>query len=547
MKSHTVAGLALSLLLAATAYAQTAAPTDPIADRVRADITFLADDALEGRDTGSRGYDLAALYVASRYQSLGLTPAGNAEGTSWLQPVRFGSSRIVGGSVGWTGADGAMRTWAHGGAVGLFAAADAGAASQSAEVVFVGYGLDAPGLGYDDYRDLDVRGKLVLAFVGAPEGGDSAVAASLADEKLKMAEARGAVGMIYLPTPEMANEFPWAMVIRYLTAPRMTWLEADGRPHGATSRGFSQSVINAEAAEAMFAGADQSYADVMAAAAIPGAHPVGFALKGSATVTSETEATVVETANVAAMLPGSDPALRDQLVVVMAHLDHVGMLDDAGAADRINNGALDNASGVATMLEVARALSEGDQAPRRSVMFLAVTGEEKGLLGSAAYAGNPSTPLDRIAGVVNLDMPILLYDFTDVVAFGSEHSTLGPIVAEAAASQGLTLSPDPMPEEGLFTRSDHYSFVERGVPAVFLATGHANGGAAAWKTFLDGNYHHPGDDVTQPIDWAAAAKFARVNTAIARAIADADQRPLWYEGSVFGDRFAPTAAKAPAP
>lgn len=529
--------LATCCVLPGAALAQGAAGS---AERIRGDVAFLADDALQGRDTGSPGYDTAADYVAARFQTLGLTPAGDAARTQWRQPVRFSSGSVATGSMAWAGTDGTSRTWSHGGSVAVLPGRGTGPETRTAGLVFVGYGIDAPAHGFDDYRDLDVRGKFVLAFAGAPGGTDSELAASLSAEVPKMAAARGALGVVYLPKPELLAQFPWDKVIPFLTAPRLTWVEADGRPHDAAQ---GVAFIDQSVGEALFAGAARPLLAVQAEAG-----PVrGFPLAGTLTLTADTALTTIDTANVAGLLPGSDPALGDQVVIVMAHLDHIGLVADPNAPDRINNGALDNASGVATMLEVARALSSDRQRPRRSVLFLAVTGEEKGLLGSASFAANPPIPRENIAGVVNLDMPILLYDFTDVVAFGAEHSTLGPIVAEAANSVGLTVSPDPMPEEGLFTRSDHYSFVERGVPSVFLATGHANGGAEAWAGFLGGAYHGPDDDLNQPINWSAAAKFALVNTAIARAIADAEARPLWYEGDVFGDRFAPDAEKAPRP
>jgi Zn-dependent M28 family amino/carboxypeptidase len=209
------------------------------------------------------------------------------------------------------------------------------------------------------------------------------------------------------------------------------------------------------------------------------------------------------------------------------------------------NGALDNATGVATMLEVARLLAALPQRPRRSVMFIATTAEEQGLLGADYFARHPTVPIGNIVGNVDLDMPVLLYPFTDLIAFGANHSSLGPIVAQAVAPMGVKLSPDPMPEQGLFTRSDHYMFVRQGVPAVYLATGYANGGQKAWDSFYAGAYHHPDDDLKQPIDWHAGARFVEANFRITRAMADADEPPLWVEGDFFGETFAPDAGRAP--
>ncbi|WP_347275371.1 M28 family metallopeptidase [Sphingomonas sp. HITSZ_GF] len=250
-------------------------------------------------------------------------------------------------------------------------------------------------------------------------------------------------------------------------------------------------------------------------------------------------------ANVIGIIPGSDPVLKDEYVVLSAHLDHLGMSKEPG--DKIYNGAMDNASGVATMLEAARAFATSGKPPRRSILFVALGGEEEGLIGSDYLARHPVVGSGKVVADVNLDMPILLYDFQDVVAFGAEHSTLGPIVADAAAKMGVTLSPDPMPSENLFVRSDHYSFVKVGVPSIFLVTGFRNGGEKAFRSFLRSHYHQANDDVTQPFDWQAGAKFAKINYLIAREIADRDEAPRWYEGNSYGDRYAKGAPRAPRP
>jgi len=250
--------------------------------------------------------------------------------------------------------------------------------------------------------------------------------------------------------------------------------------------------------------------------------------------------------NVIGILPGSDPVLKDEYVVLSAHLDHIGV-DPRPGRDKVFNGAMDNAAGVATMLEAARAFVASGKPPRRSILFVALAGEEEGLFGSAYLAKHPVTGNGRVVADVNLDMPILLYDFQDVVALGAEHSTLGPLVEAVAATMGLTLSPDPMPEENDFVRSDHYSFVQQGIPSVFLETGFKNGGEKAVRDFLKKHYHKLSDDISLPFDWNAAAKFAKLNYLIARAIANGDEAPRWYAKDAIGDRFARNAPKAPRP
>ena len=199
------------------------------------------------------------------------------------------------------------------------------------------------------------------------------------------------------------------------------------------------------------------------------------------------------------------------------------------------------------MLEVARAFGGEAMAPKRSMLFVANTAEEKGLLGAESFANNPPVPIESIASVVDLDQPLLLYPFTDVIAFGGDHSTMGEAIGRAVAKAGVALSPDPMPAETIFVRSDHYTFVKRGVPALLLATGFANGGKAAWEHYLATDYHQPSDDMNLPINWQAGADYARVGYLISREIADGADRPRWYAGDYFGNTFAPAAAKVARP
>jgi Zn-dependent M28 family amino/carboxypeptidase len=248
---------------------------------------------------------------------------------------------------------------------------------------------------------------------------------------------------------------------------------------------------------------------------------------------------------VVGLLPGADPRLKSELVVVMAHLDHIGVkLDTRPGEDKIYNGAIDNAAGVASLLEVARAFAHSERPPRRSMLFVAHTGEEIGLLGADYLATHPLMPSAEMVAAVNLDMPLLLYDFTDVVAYGADRSTLGRMIGGAAVTLSVKLSPDALTQENLFVRSDHYRFVLRGIPSVLMTTGQANGGKQAWARFLGSIYHSPRDDLAQPINWRAGARYAELNYRIARALADADGRPRWYRADYFGDRFAPGQQRA---
>lgn len=536
MKSITATALSLVLLMAApgAVWAQTAGSTAET--RIRADVAFLADDALEGRGNGQRGYDMAALYVQTRMEALGLRPGVDG---SWRQSVTVGRAGIApeGATLTWTPAGGQPVVWTHG-QQGMFGIGRAAGRQQvSAELVFVGFGLSVPGA--DDYAGLDVDGKIVVYLSGVPAGTPADQAQALEAGKARMAEAKGAIGAITVNTTASAARYTDAMLQRAAGRTESTWVGPDGLSRSRAPGIQVTTFLNDAAAEALFQGATRTYADIRAEAAA--GRPAGFALAGQAAFDVHTRRDDIRGDNVIGMIEGTDPALKDEYVILTAHLDHLGLATTG--EDRINNGALDNAGGVATMLEAAGSLAANP--PRRSVLVVALAAEEWGLIGSDYLARHPV--VETVVANVNLDMPILTYEFSDVVAFGAEHSSMGPLVAAAAQTEGLTLSPDPMPEQNVFVRSDHYSFVQAGVPSVMLATGYANGGEAAWGAFFANGYHKPNDDLSGEFNWQAAAKFARVNAAIARGIADADQRPLWYQGNSYGDRFAPDAARAPAP
>ncbi len=514
-------------------------------DRVKAHVAFLADDLLEGRGTGTRGYDIAARYVASQFAAAGLKPG--ARDGSWFQPVTLSETRLDGAAtLTVTGAAGAPTRWDHGSEAIISPSQVDAKTDVSAPLVFAGFGIDAPKQGFDDYAGLDVRGKIVVILQGIPKRPPNEVLAHLGTEKGRMAAARGAIGIITIPTLQSAKLRPWNKSQATASVPRMTWIQANGTPFVAAPAIRASAAVSSAGAEILFAGAPTPLARVLAAADVEGARPKGFALKTSARIMAASTQRRISSSEVIGRIDGSDPALKAEHVVLMAHLDHLGIRPEQ-SGDTIYNGALDNAAGVAVMLETARAFASDAKAPKRSLLFVANTAEEKGLLGAEAFANDPPVPIGDIVSVVDLDQPLLLYPFTDVIAFGGDHSTMGASIATAVAKAGVALSPDPMPAETIFVRSDHYTFVKRGVPALLLATGFANGGKAAWEHFLATDYHQPSDDMKQPIDWDAGARYARIGYLISSEIANAAARPQWYRGDYFGDSFAPGAAKAAAP
>lgn len=534
--------IAAMLATAATpAFAQ-----DPVFDpqAVRAHVTFLADDLLEGRDTGSRGFDIAANYVAAQFIAMGLKPA--APDGSFFQKLTVREARL----------DGAPRlTLTYGGKDTVLADTAQVLVRPSlldksvaidAPMVFAGFGFDRPDLGFDDYKGLDVKGKIVVVLTGFPKGTPSELGAHLNSDKAVMAMKRGAIAVISIPTHEDSGRRPWDKRVAISDGPSKGWVGADGKAFSRAPALKAGITLNPEAAAPLFAAARKPLAKVLAQADRKGGRPKGFALSGKASLSLASTWKDVTSENVVAMLPGSDPKLAGEFVGMTAHLDHIGVHGQNAKAgeDTLHNGAMDNASGVATMLEVAKAIAE--EKPRRSVLFAALTGEEGGLIGSDYLARNPVANSDLVA-VVNFDMPVLTYMFSDVVAFGAENSTMGPVVAEAARKAGIKLSPDPMPEEGLFTRSDHYRFVQQGVPAVFMMTGFEGPGEKAFRGFLKDHYHQPSDDLKLPFNWDAAALFAKVNYYTVQTLANANERPRWFANSFFGKEFAPSAPKATMP
>lgn len=506
--------------------------------QMKAHVLFLASDAMKGREAGSPEYDIAAQYVASRFYAAGLKPGG--DDGSYLQPVPLVTYKSDGqGDFIWSDAAGTPHPLVFGEDFVPTANPAAAETSVSAPVVFVGRGIVAPQYGVDDYRGADVRGKIVAIFGGAPSrfGGEERAYFGSGATKAAIAAAHGAVGVVMLERPGGSG---LSRMAQFYDSARMTWATKDGM--GKASGAPILGTISADAAARMFDHAGQSWSRIAAELRkdIPTFRPVP--LEGSLSVATKTSFTPAMSSNVIGLIPGSDPILGKEVVILSAHLDHIGVRA-GGEGDRINNGALDNAIGIASLIEEAKRFMTSGQPPKRTLMFLAVTGEEKGLVGSDYFTNHPTVPLKSIVADVNLDMPILTYPFEDMIVFGAERSTLGPIVRDAVGQIGVSLSPDPMPEQGIFVRSDHFRFVQKGIPSVFLWPGQKGPGKAAVDHFMSTNYHRPSDDLSQPILWDQGVRFVDVNYRIARAIADAPQRPVWNKGDYFGTTYKGPMAK----
>ena len=526
--------------LGATAPLPPLTPAEQLAtNTVRAYVEFLTDDRLEGRDTGSRGHEIAAQYVASQYRLLGLEPGGS-DGSWFVQvPLRRATTVQPGPTFTLT---------VGGRAIPLRPGIDAAIRPSlterhrdlSADLVFVGFGLDEPGLGFDDYRGLDVRGKIVVALGGTPTNLPTEIAAHLRSAKSDAAAVHGALGLIEIAGPGPRGDRA-SDVAGAARRPALNWF--DGTKSGESAGLRANLTLSSEWQARLFDGTPRSLAALRDEA--KSASPRGFPLPARLAFTADSAWTDFTSPEVIGRLPGTDPVRKAENVILMAHLDHLGMKDDAKPGEHaVYNGALDNAAGVATMLEAAREFVANGQRPARSVLFIANTGEERGLLGADYLAVHPTVDPRSITSVVDLDMPLPLYDFTDVIAFGADHSTVAQTIADAGQAMGISVSPDPMPQESIFTRSDHYRFVRRGVPAILMMTGYANGGEAVWKHFLAKVYHSPADNLSQPILWRALARYGTLSYRIASALANALDRPRWYAGDYFGDKFAPGEKRA---
>jgi len=507
-------------------------------DALEAHVAYLADDALEGRMAGQPGYDAAAKYVADQFAAMGLTPGGE---DGWYQQVPLITYRVDENSTTLIahrdGNDTELEYKEH------FLMGGDKVREETyarAEVVYVGFGVHAPEFGYSDYDNIDVEGKIVAMFGNAPAILATTARAYYSSSRIKAREAiaRGAIGAIGLISKRIEEYYPWErMKARAGVRPGMAWVTLTGEAADYFPEIQSSATISVDVARDLFAGTPISFDEARAAteASQPASTPLGFEM----TLANKTRIDTTTSPNIVGIVRGTDPVLADEYVVYSAHLDHDGIGTEVDG-DKIYNGAYDNAMGISLMIETARAFAAAP--PRRSMLFVAVTAEERGLLGSDYFAHYPTVPTKSMVANVNLDMPLFLYPVADIIAFGSQHSSLEPVVRDAISSEGFALTPDPMPEENIFRRSDQYSFVRRGVPATFLVPGYTSGdpevdGESVTKDFRKNHYHRPSDDMTRPFDGDSALRFARANVRIGVAIADENARPTWNEGDFFGEKF----------
>jgi Zn-dependent M28 family amino/carboxypeptidase len=498
-----------------------------------AHVKFLADDSLEGRDTGSEGLRKAQAYAVEQFQKAGLEPAG---ANGFYQPVSFtqlevnepkSSLALVGG----------------GKTTKLSFADDAFISSRStresiklnAPLVFIGYGLKIPEKNLDELAGLDLKGRVVVYISGSPADIPTALAShyQTVGERWKALKSAGAIGIVSILNPA-AMDVPWTRIALNRNHPSMDLAD----PQFFETEGLKIAVLyNPASAEALFAGSAHTFPEIATLAKDRKPLP-GFALSVSLVVNAAIEKKNVESANLVAKLPGSDSALKNEYVVLSAHLDHVGIGAPVNG-DRIYNGAMDNAAGSAVVMDVAAQLKAHPEKLKRSVLFLLVTGEEKGLLGSKYFAGRPTVPLQSIVADINIDMFLPIVPLKIMKILGLDESDLGTRAAEVTQSFGVKPIADPEPLRNAFVRSDQYSFIHQGVPSVAMDVGFELGSPEqkVFKDWLTYRYHAPSDDVNQPVDLQSAALYEDIVRKLLIETADAAARPEWKPDSFFA-RYA---------
>lgn len=501
-------------------------------DRWWSHIQYLASDDLQGRNTGSEGHRKAAAYIAGEFERAGLKPAGTS---GYMQPIKFNVSQIV-------EKESSLALVRNGKVEPLKLGTDAvfglrgDIADQiEAPAVFVGYGLQVPEKNYDDLAGLDLKGKIAVFLAGGPAGipGPLKSHYSSAGERWKQLRGAGAIGIATIPNPK-SMDIPWARSSLARLSPSMSLADPDLNE----STGLKISLtINPEQADKFLEGTHHTMAEILKAADAERPLPK-FPLTAAIRATVKMKKSQVESQNVAGLLPGADPQLKDQYVVLSAHLDHLGVGQPING-DNIYNGAMDDASGIASILEVARMLKESHASLRRSLIFLAVTGEEKGLQGSRYFAAHPTVKEKNIVADINLDMFLPLHKLEYLEVQGLGESSLGDDIRAIAEKAGVKVQADKEPQRNLFIRSDQYSFIRHGVPALAFKFGYVAGSPEEklHKDWLKFRYHAPSDDLQQPVDKAAAAQFNEIILHLAERVANAPERPTWKQDSFFR-RFA---------
>ncbi len=492
-------------------------------------VEALANDQMQGRNTGSPEHRQAAEYVASQFKRAGLKPAG-VQG--YIQPVKFDTRKIVESQSSLELIRNGQPQRLEMGEDAVVALRTVPAESVEASLVFAGYGLTVPEMEFDDLAGLDLKGKIIVILLGGPSSipGNLRSHYGYATERGRFLQQAGVIGLVTIQNPR-TSDIPWA---RSALRARFQESMSLADPVLVDMKGIRIAVtVNAAHADKWLAGSGHTIDELLAL--VDGGKPLPhFPLVPSLRAKVKLERRQVESQNVVASLPGSDPAFRNQYVVLTAHLDHLGA-GEAISGDKIYNGALDDAAGVASLLEIAQRLHETNTTTRRSLLFVAVTGEENGLLGSRYFAAYPTVDLKSMVADLNMDMFLPLYPLRLLTVYGLNESDLGDDMHQVAKSMKMELQDDPAPQRNVFVRSDQYNFIRHGIPAVMAKFGNKKGSEEEGieKAWLKNRYHAPSDDLSQPIDLQAAADYNRFMLMLAETVANKAARPQWKTESFF--------------
>jgi Zn-dependent M28 family amino/carboxypeptidase len=526
------AALALALAAAPPALTSPRAERTITADAIRAHVRFLASDLLEGRGPGTRGDALAQAYIASQLEALGLQPAGSQ---GFLQPFDIVGVDGHAATVQFTRGSESLVLRHPDEVIAVAGDASPHSALSGAELVFVGFGIQAAEYAWDDFKGQDLRGKVLLILNSDPEDDPALFAGRTRlwygrwDYKYQMAARVGAAGALILHTPHSAG-YPWQVVRTSWTGPQFSVPATEQR---APVRGW----LTEDACRKLLALAGKNLDELVRSANRRDFRPVTLGVGVSTAFDSRIERT--HTANVLAVLPGSDPRLASEAVLYTAHHDHLGMRTAPPGEDAIYNGAEDNASGVALMLAVARAYAALPQPPRRSVLFAAVAAEEQGLLGSEYLASHAPMPLGRIAVDINIDGANVFGRTRDVTLIGLGKTDLDVTLRALARGQGRVVRGDQLPDRGYFYRSDQFSFARAGVPAAYFESGlDYRGRPPGWgrekrEAWEETRYHQASDELTPDWDLSGAVEDARLQFALGYSVAQAPTMPAWTHGDEF--------------
>ena len=510
------------------------ATTSP--DQIKADIAYLADDKLLGRAPGTPGYQMAVDYVVGRLKSLGVKPAG--ENGTWLQTVKFRKAFTSDAVMTIAGATTQPKKPTD---YNISPNPVKTSVNITAPLVFVGYGASEPKLGYDDYAGMDVKGKIIVVVSGSPDKFSSSVSAHTRNAAaiLKAASDHGAVGVL-VGTIDTTLRRP---VTASAGAPRGVNNIVDEKGNVVVSRTqYGNIDVYGTLGTPFFISlAAKQGKDLKAIiAGMKAGTPASFDLNAIVSVSFTSTYQDMISYNVIGTIPGTDPKLKSQYVVHSAHLDHLGVGRPV-EGDSIYNGAHDNASGTASVLAIANIYKNIKVKPKRSVLFVLMTGEELGDMGSSYFAKHPTVPVKSMVADVNTDMPTIIAPLLSVTALGAEHSSLAGKVAQAAGYFGLSVEDDPEPTQARFTRSDQYSFVLAGIPALHIKYGsktadgknNMNDIVAPWRAKY---YHKPQDDINGIFDFNAGKTYAQLNFLIGYLVAQDPAKPTWNKGDIFATK-----------